>query len=70
VILTENFEKLEEIAAVLLEKEVLEGSEFNELLGLPVQDVTAETKVGDAETSPTDEPASNENGEKQESPKV
>jgi cell division protease FtsH len=35
LILTENFSKLEEITAVLLEKEVLEGTEFNELLGVP-----------------------------------
>ncbi|MDR2780413.1 MAG: ATP-dependent zinc metalloprotease FtsH [Synergistaceae bacterium] len=34
-ILTENFTKVEEITAILLEKEVLEGSEFNVLLGFP-----------------------------------
>jgi cell division protease FtsH len=34
-ILTENFAKVEEITAILLEKEVLEGSEFNVLLGFP-----------------------------------
>jgi cell division protease FtsH len=34
-ILTENIDKVEEIALVLLEKEVLERSEFNNLLGFP-----------------------------------
>ncbi|MDR1515906.1 MAG: ATP-dependent zinc metalloprotease FtsH [Synergistaceae bacterium] len=34
-ILTDNFEKVEEITAVLLQKEVLEGPEFNKLLGFP-----------------------------------
>jgi cell division protease FtsH len=34
-ILTENFTKVEEITAILLEKEVLEGPEFNVLLGFP-----------------------------------
>lgn len=36
-ILTESLEKVEEITAVLLEKEVLEGTEFNLLLGMPDQ---------------------------------
>lgn len=34
-ILTENFDKVEEVTALLLEKEVLEGAEFYRLLGLP-----------------------------------
>jgi cell division protease FtsH len=34
-ILTENLGKVEEIAVILLEKEVLERSEFNSLLGFP-----------------------------------
>ena len=37
-ILTENFSKVEEITVILLEKEVLEGAEFNKLLGFPEKD--------------------------------
>jgi cell division protease FtsH len=37
-ILLGNMDKVEEVAAILLEKEVLEGAEFNELLGFPPQE--------------------------------
>ncbi|MDR1483152.1 MAG: ATP-dependent zinc metalloprotease FtsH [Synergistaceae bacterium] len=37
-ILIGSMAKVDEITSILLEKEVLEGSEFNELLGLPAQD--------------------------------
>ena len=37
-ILIGNMTKVEEVTSVLLEKEVLEGSEFNNLLGLPARD--------------------------------
>ncbi|MCL2683830.1 MAG: ATP-dependent zinc metalloprotease FtsH [Synergistaceae bacterium] len=35
VILNENFSKVDEISNILLEKEILEGAEFNRLLGFP-----------------------------------
>ncbi|MDR0763968.1 MAG: ATP-dependent zinc metalloprotease FtsH [Synergistaceae bacterium] len=41
-ILDENFGKVGEIAAILLEKEILEGAEFNKLLGFPEKDENAE----------------------------
>ena len=41
-ILEENFEKVGEIAAILLEKEILEGAEFNKLLGFPEKDENGE----------------------------
>jgi cell division protease FtsH len=43
-ILTENFTKVEEITAILLEKEVLEGSEFNVLLGFPEKEEKEDDK--------------------------
>ena len=41
-ILEENFEKVGEITAILLEKEILEGAEFNKLLGFPEKDENGE----------------------------
>jgi cell division protease FtsH len=41
-ILEENFEKVEEIAVILLEKEILEGAEFNKLLGFPEKEENGE----------------------------
>jgi cell division protease FtsH len=41
-ILEENFEKVAEITAILLEKEILEGAEFNKLLGFPEKDENGE----------------------------
>jgi cell division protease FtsH len=57
VILTENFQKLEEITAVLLEKEVLEGSEFNELLSAPGQESAVEHKADGAAAQDADGPS-------------
>jgi cell division protease FtsH len=37
-ILIGSMAKVEEVASILLEKEVLEGSEFNKILGMPAQD--------------------------------
>jgi cell division protease FtsH len=48
-ILEENFEKVGEITAILLEKEILEGAEFNKLLGFPEKDENGENGH-DAET--------------------
>jgi hypothetical protein len=51
-ILSENFDKVEEITAILLEKEVLEGSEFNKLLGFPEKEEAPENgdkKEGETE---------------------
>ena len=41
-ILEENFEKVGEIASILLQKEILEGAEFNKLLGFPEKDENGE----------------------------
>ncbi|MDR3164220.1 MAG: ATP-dependent zinc metalloprotease FtsH [Synergistaceae bacterium] len=41
-ILEENFNKVGEIASILLEKEILEGAEFNKLLGFPEKDENGE----------------------------
>ena len=41
-ILEENFEKVTEITAILLEKEILEGTEFNKLLGFPEKEENGE----------------------------
>jgi hypothetical protein len=51
-ILEENFEKVGEITAILLEKEILEGAEFNKLLGFPEKDENGENGH-DAETDAT-----------------
>jgi cell division protease FtsH len=48
-ILNENFGKVEEISAILLDKEVLEGSEFNKLLGFPENGEDGESKKSNGE---------------------
>lgn len=50
-IINDNMDKLEEITAILLEKEVLEGAEFNRLLGFPEE--------GDGNSSSLEVPDSN-----------
>ena len=48
-ILTEHSERLEEITALLLEKEVLEGDELDELLGYPKKEAPVVPAVTDEE---------------------
>ena len=63
-ILTEHNERLEEIAALLLEKEVLEGEELDELLGYPKKEAPAVPAVTDEEESPSED---EENGTEEDS---
>ncbi|MCE5200940.1 MAG: ATP-dependent zinc metalloprotease FtsH [Synergistaceae bacterium] len=48
-ILTENRDRLEEITALLLEKEVLEGDKLDELLGYPKKEITKTVADEEAE---------------------
>ena len=54
-ILTEHNERLEEITALLLEKEVLEGDELDELLGYPKKEAPIVPAVSDEEETYSDE---------------
>jgi cell division protease FtsH len=54
-ILEENFEKVGEITAILLEKEILEGAEFNKLLGFPEKDENGENGHDGHDTETEDE---------------
>ena len=63
-IITEHNERLEEIAALLLEKEVLEGEELDELLGYPKKEAPAVPAVTDEEESPSED---EENGTEEDS---
>jgi cell division protease FtsH len=56
-ILTENFEKVEEITEVLLQKEVLEGAEFNKLLGFPETEENQDENGKPSEKTPEDDAA-------------
>jgi cell division protease FtsH len=58
-ILTEENERLEEITALLLEKEVLEGDELDELLGYPKKDHPASTAGSEDEGSEEEETEDN-----------
>ncbi|MDR3075915.1 MAG: cell division protein FtsH, partial [Synergistaceae bacterium] len=60
-ILNDNFVKVEEITAILLEKEVLEGAEFNKLLGFPDKDEDAE-KNGGKQDGPEPQDVSDQGG--------
>ena len=64
-ILTEENERLEEITALLLEKEVLEGDELDELLGYPKKDHPAST-AGSEEEESEEEAYSEDNEEAEE----
>jgi len=63
-ILTENNDRLEEITALLLEKEVLEGDELDELLGYPRKEVSASVDGDEDETE--DEAYAEENEEEED----
>lgn len=65
-ILLENMDKLEEITTILLEKEVLEGPEFNRLLGFHDDEEKEETKEEAEEKESSSE--SNEEGQGEEAP--
>ncbi len=54
-ILTEHNERLEEITALLLEKEVLEGDELDELLGYPKKEAPIVPAVSDEDETYSDE---------------
>ena len=54
VILTDMMDKVEEITVILLEKEVLEGPEFNRLLGFD-DETKDEKKAAPADESESDE---------------
>ncbi|NLW62122.1 MAG: ATP-dependent zinc metalloprotease FtsH, partial [Synergistaceae bacterium] len=63
-ILTEHNDRLEEITALLLEKEVLEGDELDELLGYPKKEQPASTAGSEDEES--EEEAYSEDNEEAE----
>lgn len=66
-ILTEHNERLEEITALLLEKEVLEGDELDELLGYPKKETPVVPAVSDEEETYSDEEENgSEDGQDQE----
>ena len=54
-ILREHFAKVEEIANILLDKEILEGPEFNKLLGFPEEDGEEKSDKDDKEEKEYDE---------------
>ena len=69
-ILTEHNERLEEITALLLEKEVLEGDELDELLGYPKKETPVVPAVSDEEETYSDEEENgSEDGQDQEDAK-
>ncbi|MCL2684188.1 MAG: cell division protein FtsH, partial [Synergistaceae bacterium] len=54
VILNENFSKVDEISNILLEKEILEGAEFNRLLGFPEKEEEEDSEKENAGDVPAE----------------
>ena len=70
-ILTEHNDRLEEITALLLEKEVLEGDELDELLGYPKKEVppaSADKEDSDEEYGEEDETEEDNSSEEDNGP--